>query len=75
MTTIWRHYNHVCFPANFPLLANVFILSLLLYPGQQQQQKKKKFSLRLPYDILKTKICSKLALQSTDYCIAFTQSR
>ena len=47
------------------------ILSLLLYP----EHKKAIISLRLPPDIFKTKFCSKLALQSTVYCAALTQSR
>ena len=41
----------------------------------QKKQKKTETSLRPPYDTYLRQAYSKLALQSTDYCAAFTQSR
>ena len=41
----------------------------------QKKQKKTETSLRPPSDTYLRQAYSKLALQSTDYCAAFTQSR
>ena len=41
----------------------------------QKNQKKPETSLRPPYDTYLRQAYSKLALQSTNYCAAFTQSR
>ena len=62
----------------FPLL--FFYLQVCLYfvsfaLNHKKKQKKTETSLRPPYDTYLRQAYSKLALQSTDYCAAFTQSR
>ena len=73
LTSPLHHFSHnvIRFFATFLYWKVCLILSLLLYA----EQKATEISLPLPSDTFKTKACSKLALQSTDYCVAFTQSR
>ena len=72
----WRHYNTILiitfFPATFLLLPSIsFALSRL---KSNFKKSYRKTLLPSPCEIFKTKVPSKLALQSTDYCSAFTQS-
>ena len=61
-------HNVICFPATFLLLANMSLFCLFCLSRTKATQ----ILLRPPADIFKTKGCSELALQSTDYCVAFT---
>ena len=76
LTSLWRHVSHnvVCFPATFLLLASTSLFYLFCFSRTSTTTTTKK-SLRPPSDIFKTKVCSNLALQSTGYCAAFSQSR
>ena len=74
LTSLWRHfsYNVVCFWATFPLLTSTSLFCLFCFI---QNKKNIKVSLCPHSEIFKTKVSSKLAQQSTDYCDTFTQSR
>ena len=78
LTSLWRQFSHnvVCFPTTFLLLASMSLFCLFCFiQNHEKKQKKTGTSLRPPYDTYLRQAYSKLALQSTDYCAAFTQSR
>ena len=61
----------ICFPVTLRFLASMSLFCLYCF---LMNKKTPEISLRPPSDIFRTKACSKLALQSTSYCPAFTQS-
>ena len=64
----WCHDSHniACFPATFPLLTS----TSLFVSFALSRTKTRKKSITSPQNV-----SSKLALESIDYCAAFTQSR
>ena len=72
LNSLLRHFSHnVSFPTIFLLLASMSLFCLFCFI----QNKNPEISLSPPSDIFKTKACSKLALQSTDYRAALTETR
>ena len=71
LTSLRRHFSHNVFFTTFLLPASMSLLCVFCFI----EAKKTETLLTPPYYIFKTKASPKLALQSTVYCSAFTQSR
>ena len=74
----WLHYGVILvitlfFSANLPLLTSTSLFCLFCFI--RNKNKEIEILLSAPSDIFETKFCSKLPLQSVDYCAAFTQGR
>ena len=67
---ITRHFNDNVFPPTLFYWQTIFLFCFFCFSKNKKQQK---FYYVQTLKIFKTKVCSKLALQPTDNCTAFTQ--